>query len=177
MSRMKLKLGIVVGLGGVFLAGCSRPQPPPEPPVVERPPEGTGATVPLTLYFTTSEYEKLFPETRFVPASEATAEKALELLLKGPQGKDLVTAVPETVQVRSVKVEEGVAEVNLSEAFEWDVGGSNYAILAVQAVVHTLTSVPGVRSVQILVEGQKLSSFAGVMDLSKPVQPDFRLLG
>jgi len=177
MSGSRFLLWVVAGLGFVFLAGCPRLQPPPEPPVIERPPEAPPDTVELTLYFTTPDYEALVPEKRTVPASEATAKKALELLWQGPQGKDLVAAVPDTARVLGVKVEEGVAEVDLSEEFERDVGGSNYASLAVYALVNTLTQLPDVRSVQILVEGQKRSSFAGAMDLSEPLLPDRSFVG
>ena len=48
-------------------------------------------------------------------------------------------------------------------------GGSASEILAVSAIVYTLTEFPGVERVQIMIEGKKVATLYGHMDLSEPL--------
>jgi spore germination protein GerM len=73
------------------------------------------------------------------------------------------------VKVRSVQVKEGTATADFSSDITHMNVGSMGEALAVAAIVNTLTEFPEVRQVQILVEGRKVESLAGHVDVSRPV--------
>ena len=45
--------------------------------------------------------------------------------------------------------------------------------LAVYSIVNTLGQFPAVQEVQILINGDKLDTLAGHIDISKPLEPDY----
>lgn len=94
--------------------------------------------------------------------------------LKSPDSADLSPAVPSGARLFSVRQEGGVLVLDVSEEFVqsefWQ--GSDVAHLRVQAIVHTLTSLPGIRAVQILVNGRVPEALGGHEELSEPVEPD-----
>jgi spore germination protein GerM len=84
--------------------------------------------------------------------------------------------LPSRLQIEGVTVARGTATVSLPGRLEREVGGENTALLAIQSIVYTLTEREDVQQVQFLIGGRKLSSFAGVLDLSKPQRRDETLL-
>jgi spore germination protein GerM len=103
----------------------------------------------VTLYFTDGPF--LFPVTRRLPASADVPGAALEALFEGPRaGSGLTSPVPLGLEVRSLAVEGGVARIDLSADLvegTWDRVGVETAIL------ETMTSLPGVTSVELSVGG------------------------
>lgn len=176
-------LSLMVG-GFIWSCGCPRPAPPlPSqqaltPPRAEstrpsRPTESPAdQLVTVTLYFADADYIRLVPEKRRVPAEQATPSGLLELLCQGPRQKGHESVLPSHLQVEGVNVAQGTATVSLPERLERDVGSENTALLAVQSIVYTLTEREDIKQVQFLIGGRKLSSFAGVLDLSKPQRRD-----
>lgn len=117
--------------------------------------------VDLTLYFRSGEGHNAYLEavTREVGVDQDLSRRALELLLAGPvQGEDGLDApLPTTTHLRELRVEGGVAHVELSPEVvrESDsVGGSaaNEA-LALAAIANTLTEFPSIDAVTLTVEG------------------------
>lgn len=172
MRMWRILLGALVlpTLGG----GCRRSQPIPPP----APPPPPSAGVPVTLYFLRPGLvqgdDLLQGEVRLLP--DAKPETVLQALLEGPQSPALLPLLPLGVKVRSVKQEGGRMTVDFSREFKGFAGGSNFAYLAVYSVVNTLTELSGVREVQILVEGEAVPDFAGVLDLREPLSRDESLL-
>ena len=108
----------------------------------------------VQLYFPSASGRLLVPVTRtvFSPADLSTA--MLELV-KGPKtDSGLETPVPHDCGVKSVKVKDGVATIDFTSEFaavaQQDDGGQQ----AIRAVLFTASQFPGVKQVQILVEGQ-----------------------
>lgn len=95
---------------------------------------------------------------------EARLVAALEALLLGPSPEErrrgLVSEIPVGTTLRGVRVEGGVAIVDLSRAFGGG-GGSTSMLARVWQVVYTATQVPGVTAVQILLDGRRVQTLGG----------------
>jgi spore germination protein GerM len=94
--------------------------------------------------------------------------------LKSPDSPDLSPAVPAGAKLLSVRREGDILVLDVSNEFTlpefWQ--GSDVAHLRLQALVHTLTSLPQIRAVQILVNGQIPEALGGHEELSEPIEPD-----
>ncbi|WP_258359650.1 GerMN domain-containing protein [Moorella sulfitireducens (nom. illeg.)] len=124
-----------------------------------------------TLYFikeTPSEFY-LAPELRRIDASRFTAEKVLQELISGPKETTLKPVLPQTVKVLGVKTEKGLATVDFSQEIKSLNVGSRGEVLVLAAIANTLIKLPEIEKVQILVEGKKLESLAGHVDISEPL--------
>jgi len=92
------------------------------------------------------------------------------MLVQGPQNPDLWAVLPPATKVKSVSVHDRIAQVDFSdEIVKQSPGGSSREILAVGAIVNTLTEFPGVEQVQILVEGKKVDTLYGHLDVYDPM--------
>jgi germination protein M len=94
--------------------------------------------------------------------------------LKSPDSPDLSPAIPAGAKLLSVRREGDILVLDVSNEFTqpefWQ--GSDVAHLRLQALVHTLTSLPQIRAVQILVNGQIPEALGGHEELSEPIEPD-----
>jgi len=94
--------------------------------------------------------------------------------LKSPDSPDLSPAIPAGAKLLSVRREGDILVLDVSDEFTqpefWQ--GSDVAHLRLQSLVHTLTSLPNVRAVRILVNGQIPEALGGHEELSEPVEPD-----
>jgi spore germination protein GerM len=94
--------------------------------------------------------------------------------LKSPDSPDLSPAVPAGAKLLSVRREGDILVLDVSNEFTqpefWQ--GSDVAHLRLQALVHTLTSLPQIRAVRILVNGQIPEALGGHEELSEPIEPD-----
>jgi hypothetical protein len=108
-----------------------------------------------------------------------------------PQGRAILTAqlrsppppyrsvIPEGTQLRAFYVtERGDAFVDLS--FETDArhaGGTSTELLAVYGIVHAVTTnLTTIQRVQILIDGREADTWAGHVDLRRPLEPDMSLV-
>ena len=112
----------------------------------------------VQLYFPSASGRLLVPVTRTV-FSPADLPTAILELVKGPKADSgLETPVPGDCGVKSVKVKDGVATIDFTSEFaaigQQDDGG----LQAIRAVLFTASQFPGVKEVQILVEGQPYQS-------------------
>ena len=108
----------------------------------------------VQLYFPSASGRLLVPVTRTV-FSPADLPTAILELVKGPKADSgLETPVPRDCGVKSVKIKDGVATIDFTSEFaaiaQQDDGGQQ----AIRAVLFTASQFPGVKQVQILVEGQ-----------------------
>jgi len=134
----------------------------------------------LTLYFANKEATKLVPEKRFIPKDQMqdlqmSAETAMKELFKGPISGNLVSPFPTGVEVPTVKVENGLAIVDITKNFvKKHPGGSTGEELTVYSIVNTLTGINGIKKVQFTIEGKKEPEFKGHLEFDKPftVNPD-----
>jgi spore germination protein GerM len=108
------------------------------------------------LYFSDGRF--LFPVSRRMPANDGLPRAALQALFDGPgAASGLRGSTPAGVEIRSIKLADGVAQIDLSATFlREDTGVS----MAQTAVVDTLTALPGLTSVKLSVEGKPLAESA-----------------
>ena len=113
------------------------------------------------------------PVRRSVPSTPAVARAALEALLEGPTGDErrdgLETAIPVGTSLRDVTIDDSVATVDLTGAFD-DGDGGAAARRRVAQVVATLTQFPTVDRVAFRLDGAAAETIgAGAVDLDPPV--------
>lgn len=124
----------------------------------------------VTLYFADQNGDYLKAETREIQFVPGLARATVEELIMGPKTKGLARTMPEGTKLKDIDIKKGLCIVNLSKEFQdkhW--GGSSGELLTVYSLVNTLTQFPAVEAVEILVEGQKIETLAGHLDLTVPV--------
>lgn len=145
----------------IAAAGCSTGKPPapageqPVPPAPASPPPERTMTV--AVYFADWQAQHLIPEPRQVPEADgaALADRVVQEILAGPADPHLLRSLPETVRlVEPVTVQNRVAYVNLSPEF-LNVRGAAGVAMALGSLRLSLTDLPGVDRVQVLVDGKK----------------------
>ncbi len=103
--------------------------------------------------------EGLVPTLRDVPATEAVARAAMDLLLASDNlDARLSTAIPGGTRLLGLSIKDGIATVDLSREFESG-GGSASAFYRLGQVVYTLTQFPTVQVVLFQVEGRTVTTF------------------
>lgn len=129
-----------------------------------------GETMKVTVYFATKDAMHLVPEVLTVPKTAHPAQSALEMLVGEPKNADLVRVLPEGTKLRGVTIKDHVAYADFSDKLiKGGRGGSASEILAVGAIVNTLTEFPDIYKVQILVEGKKVDTLYGHLDTGEPL--------
>lgn len=143
MRRSWLALGLALAL---LCGGCAGTGEK-----AEEPPEGK-----YSVYFAVVENRgdsaALDREFRALPKDRETAEGLMALLLSGPESGGLASPFPKGTSLRSCRVEDGVARIDLSEAYEGLSGGA--LTLADGCVVLTLCQLEEIRQVYLTVEGR-----------------------
>ncbi len=83
--------------------------------------------------------------------------ESIKSLLKGPDSdemnRDSLSLIPEDSRLLSARVEEGTAWLNFNEAFRFNPLGREGYTAQLKQIVYTATEFPGVKRVQILIEG------------------------
>ena len=109
---------------------------------------------PVMLYFPADSASVIVPVTRMV--AEPDINTAVLELAKGPAGDGMLESVlPPGCGLIDVKVEDGVARLNFTGEFVNLVQNSDGGRMALKALALTCAQFDGVRSVEILVDGQK----------------------
>ena len=125
----------------------------------------------IKVYYPDEQGMKLIADKRTVTLDgQEKYTAAMESLLEGTKEKGQTNIIPKQAKLRSVKVENGTATVDFTGDLVKDfVGGSTGETMLVGSVVDTLTEFPEVKKVQILIDGKKVESLSGHMDLSQPM--------
>lgn len=134
-------------------------------------------TMTVRLYWVEAGENALGVE-RTIPYSEGAATAALNALLAGPTAQELQTwpalssAIPSGTTLNKVTIENGIAKVDLSAAFES--GGGTFSVTARLAqVVYTLQQFSTVQGVEFYIDGAKVTLFSGEgLELNGPQTMD-----
>jgi len=144
-----------------------------EEEIKEVQPVATEEMVEVNLYFSDSQAMYLVPEKRKIPQTPSLVRQAVIELIKGPENSASYPTIPEGTQVNEVYIADDIAYIDLSEEiFKNHPGGSSGELMTVYSIVNTLTEIPPVRGVQILVEGNETKSLVGHIDISMPLLRD-----
>ncbi len=130
----------------------------------------------VTVYFGTKDAMYLVPETRTVPKSDKPIEAAVTELLGEPKNAELVRVLPAGTKLKGIKVKDHIAYVDFSDKLIKSRGGSAGEILAVGAIVNTVTEFADIHKVQIMVEGKKVDTLHGHLDTSEPMSRSERII-
>ncbi|MFB0921422.1 MAG: GerMN domain-containing protein [Oscillospiraceae bacterium] len=133
----------------------------------------------VRIYFPKTSERTLGSEYRTISFdNENSAEREiLDALFEGPVSSDLKRAFPIGTIVMSVYTLDGVCSVSLSGVAPSEVSVSTSdAKLAVYSIVNSLTSLSGIKSVQILVDGKEVQ-YLWVYDISRPLTRNDSIIG
>ncbi|MCD7855793.1 MAG: GerMN domain-containing protein [Clostridiales bacterium] len=132
----------------------------------------------VTLYFTDRNAQSLIGETRLIEIkqSQSIEYQIVEQLLAGPENSDLVSAIPSGTKLINTNTENDICYVNLSSNFINKSAASPVSLLQIYSIVNTLTALDNVNSVQLYVEGQKVSEVIDGVDISKELERNERLI-
>ena len=187
MVGTRTLLGMVFILLGILIGGCAEQGSlTPTPPVDVKKNEQQQGVVPgnqshqssvisqekmvVTVYNATKDGMHLVPESHVLLKNDRPAQTAIELLLAGTKNVDLVSVMPNGTKLRNISVKDGIAYVDFNEKLvKNNKGGSASEILLVAAIVDTLTEFHSIEKVQILVEGKKIDTISGHMDIGEPL--------
>ncbi len=108
--------------------------------------------------------ERVAPFARTVPKADTVLRTALEELLRGSTNDEreagASTAIPAGTTLLDVTLDDGVAVVDLSGAFD-DGGGSLSMGLRLAQLVFTATRFPNVKGVRLLIDGEPVEALGG----------------
>lgn len=125
----------------------------------------------LSLYFANEKGDKLKNQSFAVEynANVAVEKVVVEQLIAGPAEAGFYATIPKDTKVMSVTTKDGVCYVNLDTGFTaqgYDVLGS----VTIYSIVNSLTDLPGITSVQILVNGETNISYKDNISLETTFQ-------
>ena len=133
--------------------------------------------VEVNLYFSDSQAMYLVLEKRKISQIPSLARQAVIELIKGPENSELYPTIPEGTKVNELYIAGDIAYIDLSEEISKNhPGGSSGELMTVYSIVNTLTEIPPIKGVQILVEGNEMKSLAGHIDISIPLLRDEDLI-
>ena len=161
-NRIFLALLLLASIVGMAAMGCS-PQPSGEASEEDQ--------VTLVLYFAVNAGDELAAEERSVAKGDVSlAEQALMELIAGPKTQGHSRTLPEQSVLLSVEVRDKIAYVDLgSETVENHPGGSLGDKVSVSSIVRTLTELPGITAVQLMLEGEIVEAVFGHIATDKPL--------
>ena len=124
--------------------------------------EELSGTVTYQVWF--AEGETLFVTYRSQERTPRVGSAALEALLRGPdefeQGYGLSSAIPEGTQLLGLRIEDGIAYVDLTSEFESG-GGTLSMQMRLAQVVYTLAQFPTVEGVLFSLDGEQVDVIGG----------------
>jgi len=123
--------------------------------------------------------ERLYPVRRELLAEDlqAAAQAAVEELVSGEVPTGCARPLPEGARLERIWVKEGRTIADFSpELVSNFAGGSEHEGVAVYAIVNTLTSLPSINQVHILVDGKEVDTIGGHLDTSGPLTADDELV-
>lgn len=121
--------------------------------------------------------QRMVAITRELPPGLGVARACLEELLRGEVPRGCDRPLPPGTELRGITLDGGVATVDFSEQLQSGFrGGSDNEGVVIYSIVNTLTSLPTIERVQILVEGQHINTIGGHLDISGPLEFDGELV-
>lgn len=136
-------------------------------------PMPTEEIVEVNLYFSDAQAMYLEPEKRRISLTPSLARQVVIELIKGPENSELYPTIPKGTQVNEVYIAGEIVYIDLSEEiFTNHPGGSSGELMTIYSIVNTLTEIPPIKGVQILVEGNEKNSLVGHVDISMPLIRD-----
>lgn len=172
MKKIRIFSLIMLLFLSVWVSACSKNTTQTPPPVPEQP--KPVATQEVNLYFSDDQAMYLVAEKRSLP-TESTDQKQLATavvneLIAGPKQAKLHATMPQGSKLLSLEISNGLATLNLNQDFQTKhSGGSTGEMMTIYSLVNSLTDLPGIQQVQLLVDGKKLDTLKGHLEISQPL--------
>lgn len=131
----------------------------------------------ITVYFVNEDATGLVAESRQVRVSDDLLRATLEQLIRGPENPKLSQAIPSGTRILETRLDGSTAYVSFSHELRtqhW--GGSTGEIMTVYAIVNSLTALPGVDRVLILLEGRYEETLVGHLILDEAFERNESLI-
>ncbi|MBI3399043.1 MAG: GerMN domain-containing protein [Deltaproteobacteria bacterium] len=133
----------------------------------------------VSLFFSNEDGIALKAEKREIEKGALAKEikEAINDLVGGPKGK-LTDTIPAGTKLLTVEVKEGIVYLNFNKEISQNhPGGSSAELQTIYSLINTATlNFPEVKKVQLLIEGKKLKTLAGHIDISFPLGPNKDLI-
>lgn len=121
------------------------------------------------LYFSNDNLEKLVPEDRQINRAVWTklnlSQKATYILgelIQGPRSSKLTATLAPTTKILSVNIINGIATIDFNKSIQDDFsGGALEEDLTIKSIVWSMTQIPGINGVSILINGEFGDSIGG----------------
>jgi len=127
----------------------------------------------VELYFSDADAMYLVAEKRKIAKTPNLAKQVVIELIKGSNDVNLYATIPEKTKVNEVYIADDIVYVDLSEdILNNHSGGSSSELMTIYSIVNSLTEIPPIKGVQILIEGKQRESLAGHLDISMPFLRD-----
>ncbi len=130
----------------------------------------------LTLYFKSADGTKLGTEIREVEVNpnQPIERYVIEQLIEGPKNSGLKSVIPSDTKIRDISTADGICYVDLSAEFVTKQSGTEKdSLAAVYSIVNSLGEMENINKVQFLIEGEKFDKYGHIVDLTKPVEPNY----
>lgn len=164
----------------LMAAGCglSKPEAPAQPTPTPTPTPIIKEQSFVVYRSSVAGLDYLLPEKYVIKDNgKPIAENALRTLVETkPQDSKLESMFPDGTTVLGLKVKDSIAYADFSKHLLKIGGGSYTELMLTGAVVNTLTEFPEIKKVQILVEGKKIDTLNGHLDLADPLERNVSLL-
>lgn len=125
----------------------------------------------LTLYFANETGDKLVKETREVAyeSSYPLEQYVVSLLIEGPKEEGQKATLPQNLKVLGVSVKDNICYVNFDSSFISNALTDLKDYISIYSVVNSLAELPGVRKVQISIDGATNVKFKDNISLAEPL--------
>lgn len=126
----------------------------------------------VNIYFSDQEAMYLVPEQRSIE-TDNLYYNIMEELISGPTRADLHATIPEGAAIKNIEISDSICQLDFNREFienHW--GGSAGERMTIYSIVNTLTQLDDIEEVVFLIEGQRIESLSGHMDLTTPVSGD-----
>lgn len=133
----------------------------------------TGEYQIVSLYFGDSVSNDLIVEKRVIDVEiNKSRERAiLENLILGSDESN-INVIPKETKINDVTTtDDGICYVNLNQDFiNKHTGGFINEVLTIYSIVNSLCEIGNISKVQFLIDGERLDTFKGEIDISKPIE-------
>ncbi|SDI21564.1 N-acetylmuramoyl-L-alanine amidase [Desulfosporosinus hippei DSM 8344] len=133
------------------------------------------------LYFSDDNLDSLVPEIRHINRSEWSrldlsqkTSLVMSKLIQGPVSSKLSPTIAPTTKLISVTTQNGLATINFSEEIRDDfAGGASGENMTIRSIIWSVTQIPGITGVRILVNGEFGDSIGGHILLDRTFTTQF----
>ncbi|OCL27147.1 hypothetical protein U472_06615 [Orenia metallireducens] len=89
---------------------------------------------------------------------EEVATQIINKLLEGPQLKEHLRLIPRSTKLLNLNIEDNIAYVNFNEELILSYSGGNGELLKVKSIIYSLTQLPEIKKVKVLIEGNDFNN-------------------